>query len=135
MKKVIYLSLSVLCMLLIVACSSGSTPSAAAKKYVGYMQSGDYEKFVDGIAFPEEASAEELQQAKDMYVSMFKEKGDKELKEKGGIKNVEIVSETIAEDGKTAVVEVKLIYGNGTEDTDEMDMVLDKGDWKILMKK
>lgn len=135
MKKVIYLSLAMMCILSMIACSSGSTPGAAAKKYVGYMQAGDYEKFVEGIAFPEETSAEELQQAKDMYVAMFKEKGDKEIQEKGGVKDIEILSETIAEDGKTAVVEVKMIYGNGETDTDKMDMILDNGNWKISMKK
>lgn len=135
MKKEIYWSFAMLCMALVMSCSSGNTPGAAAKKYMGYMQTADYEKFVEGIFFPEETSAEELQQAKDMYVAMFKEKGEEMLKEKDGIKDIEIVSETIAEDGKTAVVELKMVYGNGETDTDKMDMILDKGAWKMSVKK
>ena len=135
MRKCIYLSFVMLCVTLIVGCSSGNTPGAAAKKYAGYMQSGNYEKFVDGIAFSDEASAEDLKQAKDMYVAMFKEKGDKKLQEKGGIKSIEVASETIAEEGKTAVVELSMTYGNGETDTDKVDMVLDNGNWKMSMKK
>ena len=70
-----------------------------------------------------------------MYVAMFKEKGDKKLQEKGGIKSIEVASETIAEDGKTAVVELSMTYGNGETDTDKVDMVLDNGNWKMSMKK
>mgnify|MGYP001478681523 CR=1 FL=1 len=56
-------------------------------------------------------------------------------KKEGGIKSIEVASETIAEDGKTAVVELSMTYGNGETDTDKVDMVLDNGNWKMSMKK
>ena len=55
---------------------------------------------------------------------------------KGGLKGVETLEEVIAEDGQSATVKVKMIYGDGSEEIQDVDMVLnDKGEWKASMSK
>ena len=65
----------------------------AAKKYAEYMESGDYDKFVDGIAFSDTATEEEVKQQKEMILALLQEKGQKSMEEKGGLKKVEIISD------------------------------------------
>lgn len=50
---------------------------------------------------------------------MLKEKVSKEYEKKGGIKDIEILSEQVAEDGNTAVVKTKYTYGNGETEEGE----------------
>lgn len=45
------------------------------------------------------------------------------------------MSETIAEDAESAVVELKIVYGDGTEETEKANMKLDDGKWKLAMNK
>ena len=134
MKKAIYFSLMVLCMVFVAACSSDS-PGKAAKKYASYMQSGEYEKFVDGFYFEGEASTEDVDRTKQMLLSMIQEKGAKEMEQKGGLKEIEVVSEELSEDKKTAKVVLKEVYGNGESNENTVDMILVDGTWKMLMKK
>lgn len=59
----------------------------------------------------------------------MKEKAGKELEKKGGLKSFEVLSEEIAEDGNSAVVKFKQVYGNGEESEDEQKMVKVDGKW------
>lgn len=122
-----------MCLFLFTACSADS-PGAAAKKYVGYLQDGNVKGFTEGIAMGEDVTAEQKKQAEAMMGAMV-EKGKKALEEKGGIKKVDIVSETISEDGKSADVVLKITYGNDTEEEDDQKMVLEDGKWKMKIKK
>lgn len=133
-KNLCYLSgLIIMCLFLFSACSS-ETPGGAAKKYTNYLKSGKYDKFIDGIAMGEDISAEEKKEAKAMFTSMM-EKGKKGIEQKGGIKDVKIVSEEIDEDGETATVVLNVIYGDGTNNEQKYDMIKEKGDWKMEIKK
>ncbi|WP_246368578.1 DUF4878 domain-containing protein [Phocaeicola faecicola] len=60
---------------------------------------------------------------------MIKEKGAKTLDEKGGLKEIEIVSEEIAEDGNSAVVTFKQHYGDGSVKEDTQKMAKVDGKW------
>ena len=71
-----------------------------------------------------------------MAVAMFQEKMDKQYEKDGGIKSYEVLSEQIAEDGNTAVVDVKIEYANGKTDEDKMKMKKNaKGEWKVDISK
>lgn len=131
MKKVLYFGLFVMALLLTVACSP-SSPSAAAKKYSEYLKSGNYDKFVEGIAFKDTETAETSKVA---LIAMLEEKASKEFDKKGGIKDIEIISEEISEDGKTAKVVLKQTYGNGDSEEGNYDMVKQDGKWKMDMNK
>lgn len=136
MKK---LFLSLVCMIALITISScdgsSATPSDTAKEWIELIKAKDYESFVETIQPNEKATPEEAEQTKQMYLSLFKDKGDKQIEKKGGIDSYSILSETIAEDGKTAKVEYEIVYGNGKKDKQSFDMVLVDGKWKQSVKK
>lgn len=135
MKKIFYFSLMVMTMFVMAACSSTSTPGGAMKQYGKYLTDGDYEKFVDGIVFNSEATAEEIKEQKEGLVAMLKEKGSKEYEKKGGLKSMEVISEEISEDGNTATVKMKQTYGNGETEESEQKMVKKDGKWLMALEK
>lgn len=129
MRKLVYFSVMAVAMLFVVSCSSsGDTPSGALKNYVSAMQGGDYDKFVEGIDVSSIAP-EKQAETREGFSAMLKEKGEKELEKKGGLKDFEILSEEMAEDGNSAVVKFKQIYGNGEEEESEQKMVKVDGKW------
>lgn len=129
MKKFVYFSVMAVAMLLVLSCSSsGSTPAGALKDYVSAIQNGDYEKFVEGVDLSKIAP-EKQAETREGFTAMLKEKGSKELEQKGGLKSLEILSEEIAEDGNSAVVKFKQVFGNGEEEESEQKMVKVDGKW------
>ena len=58
-------------------------PGRCYEKVWYYLIKGDYEKFVDGLAFDESVGAEKMKEQKDGLVSMPKEKVSKEYEKKG----------------------------------------------------
>ncbi|MFI3243707.1 MAG: DUF4878 domain-containing protein [Akkermansia sp.] len=54
-----------------------------------------------------------------------------EREAKGGVKSVDVVSETIAEDGQTAIVELKTSYGNGSTETESVNLEYVDGKWLV----
>lgn len=129
MKRMMY-GLLAFVAIIVMACSS-NTPGGAALKYYNDVKNGNYEAYVDGIAFKEEITAED----KEQFVTLMKEKADKEYKKKEGISKVEMLSEEVAEDGQTATVTMKITYGNGETEESDVAMVLKDGAWKMDMKK
>lgn len=127
MKKLFCLFVMAAAMFVMLSCSGGG-PGDALKEYVVAMQKGDYEKFAEGIDLSN-TEPDQQQTVREGYASLLKEKGAKDMEKKGGIKSVEILSEDIASDGKTAVVKFKVVYGNGLEQTDEQKMVKTDGKW------
>jgi hypothetical protein len=57
------------------------------------------------------------------------------MEEKKGLKDVQILEETISEDGNQANLKVKFVYGDGTEEESTQDMVKQDGKWKMVFKK
>lgn len=135
MKKVLYFGLFATIIFMLASCGGASTPGAAAKQYAEYVQNGKYEKFVDGIVFDEKMDAAKVKEAKEGLTAMLKEKVNKEIEKKQGIKQIDIVSEEVAEDGNTAKVVLKQTYGNGETDDNTYDMIKQDGKWKMSMKK
>lgn len=134
MKNLISCGVILCCVLLLAACSP-STPGKALVKYCEYAEKGNYEKFVDGIAFEDDADPAKVAESKKQLAAMLKEKSEKSLEEKSGVKEFEVVSETISEDGKTATVRLKTVYGNGEADENDNAMVLQDGVWKMRFSK
>ncbi len=137
MKKVLYIFVAILMAGIVASCGGGSSakPGEAAKQYAQYMADGNYDKFIEGIYIPSDTPAEEVEQSKAMLNALLTEKGSKTLEEKGGIESIEVLSEEIAEDGQTAVVDMRYTYGNGETSEETMEMVLDGGKWKVELDK
>ena len=53
----------------------------------------------------------------------------KTIEKKGGLKEVEIVSEEMAEDGNSAIVTYKQHYGDGSVKEDTQKMIKVDGKW------
>lgn len=134
MRKGIYFSLLAFTLCVFVACFASQTPGQVAKKNAEYLANGQYEKFIDGIAFDENASKEDIKEQKEMILSLL-EKGKESIDGKDGLAKVDVISEVIAEDGNSAKVLLKQTYKNGDSEESGYDMVKKNGRWKMVIKK
>lgn len=134
MKKIITM-FAMAAALFVASCGGSNTPSDAVTEIYSLIIDGNYEAVADCFQY-NNVKPEELEQAKAMIVSLLSEKMAPKLEKKGGLKAVETLEEVIAEDGQSATVKVKMIYGDGTDETQDVKMVLnDKGEWKATMGK
>ena len=135
MKKLLGIIALFIAVFTMSSCSDNS-PKGVAKKAISCMQAKDWNGYVDLLYFDKE-EGKDIDKEKEQLAALFKEKGEKELNKQGGIKSYEIVSEEISEDGNTATVTVKIVYGDGTEkNNEEIKMKKDaNGDWKISLGK
>lgn len=135
MKKLIYL-FAVVAAVFAVSCSSApDTPGEAALNIYQLMADGKYEAVAEEFYF-DSTNAEEVTQAKEAIASLLKEKAAPEIESKGGIANLEVLEEVIAEDGQSANVTIKTTYGNGESEENTVELVKDpNGDWKGALDK
>ena len=126
MKKV--LSLAAVCLFVLALCSCGSanTPEGVATKAIKCIVDKDYDGYVDLMYFKKEKSNDDMKQ----IVALVKDKMDKEMDQKQGIKDFKVETATV-EDNK-ATVPYTLTYGNGETKEDTMKLIkTEKGDWMI----
>ena len=116
------------------ACGGPSTPGDVAVELYNLVAAGKYEAAAELIDYDAE-TPEQVEEAKAMIVSLFKEKAAPQLEAKGGVSSVEVLSETLSEDGKKADVELKVVYGNGSEENEEVSLVLTDDGWKHSIAK
>ena len=121
--KSIFSYLLPLAALLLVGCSAGRNPSSAAKHFYSSIAEGEYAQALAATTISEDIDPE-------IYYAIM-DKVNHSITERGGIKHIEVVSEIIAEDGLTAVVETLITYANGTEQREECDVILIDKDWKV----
>ena len=115
------------------SCGPANTPSAVAEEACKCVQNADYEGYVELMDLKETKNQES---EKEQFVAMLREKGTKTMEKKQGIKSYKVESEEISEDGKSATVNMKVVYGDGSEDTSKIKLVKnDKGEWKISFGK
>ena len=69
------------------------------------------------------------------WIALMDEKAGKSIEKKGGLEDYEIMGEEISEEGNSATVEVKYIYGDGSVETQNMDFLLEDGEWLLEMNK
>ena len=134
MKKFFSL-LAVAVAMFMVACSTApATPSDAAVGYYQCVADGDYEAFANAIHY-DTTDPEEIAEGKAMIISLYKEKAAPQMEEKGGVKSVEATGETISEDGNTANVQLKIVYGDGSEKSEDVKMVKVEDKWLLSFDK
>lgn len=136
MKMMKTLSMLVLALTCAIACSSSSSPADVAMDATKCIQKGSYDKIADYIYVSPGTSAEEAEQGRAMITGMMKDKGGKQIEAMGGISSYTLVSEEISEDGAEANVKINIVYGNGTEDVNDMDLILgEDGKWYLDISK
>jgi len=112
--------------------SSGNKPGETVKKGAKLLFDKKYEAAVklyvknDGEKLTEEEKAKLM----GMMPMALKEKESKQ-----GLKDVEIMEETISEDGKTATVKYKMIFNNGDTDDERTELINIDGDWYMVIGK
>lgn len=116
---------------LLISCSSNAnSPAGVSKSFIKKVEKGDVTEAVKMLEVAEKGSDEEIQK-----MEAFLSEGSKEMKSKGGVKKIEVISETISDDGMKADVVLKVTYENGEEDESSTKLKkTDKG-WKITMGK
>lgn len=135
MKRLLGLAAIFAALFMFASCGNSNTPKAVAEQAEKALQNEDYEKLAD-LMYIKESKDASMEDQKQMMTLLMKEKGGKMLKDRDGIKSFEILSEEIDESGEKAVVKMKVVYGNGKEESDEMKLVKDKdGNWKLDMGK
>lgn len=127
MKQLIRLGLMLIAVLAMVSCTP-STPGAALKNYMSALSEKDYEKFIEGCNISE-ADSDKAKEIHEGLIAMIQEKGSKTIEKKGGLKEIEIVSEEMAEDGNSAIVTYKQHYGDGSVKEDTQKMIKVDGKW------
>lgn len=141
MKKVFSLFLVTAAIILFAAnCGGGigkNSPSPAdiEKSIYTQFQKGNYQKGVEimlaNVDSDKEATEKEMAEA----ITAFTEKSSESMEALSGLRNFEIISEEIAEDGLTAKVTTKEFYGNGETQEKTTKYVNKDGKWKISFEK
>lgn len=128
MKKFSILCIALVSLLFVATSCGSSTPSDVTVKAVTAMQTGDMKTYISLL--------DATQAQKDKFASMFEEKGESYLAEMeksvGKFDHVEILSETIAEDGNSAVVKFEIFYSkDGHSKKDKLKLTLVDGKWLV----
>lgn len=136
MKKLLGLMALVAAMFAFTACGGGNSPKDVAEQAMKAVKDKDAKTLVDLFDTADfEEEGESVQEQKDMLVAMYQEKLD-EMPQTNAVKSYETLSESIAEDGNTATVDMKIEYENGKTDTDVVKLKKDaNGNWKLDMDK
>jgi hypothetical protein len=115
------------------SCGSGSSssPSSTIKEFSTKVEKGDFEGAMGCIAMEGKTMDTDTKNKLTLLLGMAKG----EIEKKKGIKSMEVISETIAADGKTATVKMKITYGDGTVNEESNDLLKEDGKWKLSMKK
>lgn len=140
MRKVLGIMTVLAAVLLLAGCGSADSPKSVAEKAVKCIQNNDYEGYVS-LLYITPKDGEDMEAQRKAVVAMLQSKAGSTVGKKGGIKSYEVLSEEITEaepdksgeSGATAVVRMKIEYGNGDVDDDE-SIKLRKdadGEWKI----
>ena len=124
MKKL--LSFAAVCLFVLTLCSCSSADTSTVTKAIKCIIDKDYEGYINMMTFKKVKSDEDKAQ----LVALVKEKMDKEMEEKQGIKDYEVGAAAIEEN--TAVVPYKITYGNGDTKEDKMKLTkTEDGKWLI----
>jgi hypothetical protein len=136
MKNLIRLAMCVTAIVVFTDCCNKAkiSPAEAAKNYAEHIMNGNYEAFVEEAIVVEPAvRPEEISQQKADYTKAIKKNIHPEIRQKGGIREVNVTSENIAPDRKYAEVAVKQHYNNGETEDIIYAMVLDDRAWKLRL--
>jgi hypothetical protein len=120
-------------LVLLNSCGSGSSvsPSATIKEFSTKVEKGDFEGAMGCIATDGKPVDKEAKAKLTLLLGMAKG----EVEKKKGIKEMEVLSETVDPDGKTATVKMKYTYGDGSVNEESNSLVKEDGKWKLSLQK
>lgn len=126
MKKNVWGIMLVVFSLCFVACQNKEEQAAeAALEYYGYLLEGEYERYVDGIAYSDKMIEKYKKQLMELSAQyMYREK-----KLHGGLKDVTYLSGIFAD--SVANVLLELHYNDSTSEEISVPMILCDDQWKL----
>ena len=122
-KKLLLVLVSVLVVLVLAGCSSG--PEGVVKGFFKALDAGKVDKAMEYL------STSTLNTLGHDKWQAALTSATHDLQSKGGLSSVKVVNKKVH--GDTATVTVKLIFGDGSSETDTIDLIKENGDWKIQM--
>ena len=119
--------------IMIAACGGKKSPADIEMSIQNEYKKGNYKKAIDiSIANTHFEDAETKKETQAMVAPMI-EKAKQKNESKGGIANVELVSEDIDEEDGTATVKTLITYGDGSTKTERSYYEKVNGTWKIVL--
>ena len=109
--------------LMLVGCSVGRNPRSVAKHFYKSIAESKYDQALKATTLSQEIDPE-------IYYAIM-DKVSHSIAERGGIEHIEVVSEIVAEDGLSAVVETLITYADGTEQREECDVIFMDKEWRV----
>ena len=110
--------------------SSSSSPADISKNIIKNAEKGNFDAIIDVFA----TNGKELTKEEKTKLTTMLKMGQEEMKKKDGVKSIEVIEEVINEAGDKATVKIKVVYGNGDENTQTNKFVMEDGKWKYTMK-
>lgn len=136
MKKIIYLSAALFAVVAFSSCKGKTktkSPGETAQVYVDYIYTGDFIPVMDMMYCEDAALEQEMKREKEQYANTMKKNVDRHVSKKGGVKNTQVISEKVSDDGKNAQVVVRHEYNEAVPEDILYDMTLVDNDWKVKM--
>jgi hypothetical protein len=136
MKKILYLA-ACLCAVVTVVGSAcrpkaiAAAPGHAAKQYAEHIMNGNYDAFVKAISFTESVPVEAKPIVDKAHATALRTIHHSNITDRGGIKEIKLISEKFAPDNKTCDVVLASHYNDGLVKTINMHMVNDYEVWKV----
>lgn len=106
----------------------GKSPGDTIKAYWKAVGNGDYEKATEYVVKKDGTKLNDEEKTK---VSGMISMGKSEFEKNDGYKDIKIIKEEIAEDGKSAKVEFDIIYNNGETEKENQKMLKVDGGWYV----
>lgn len=127
MKKMISFTLLTLFALTLIQCGSSSGPGDTVKEFFDAVENNNV-KAASNLLAPELKTM-----LGDKKLEKALSEQSKEIKEKGGISDIEILDEKIEEN--TATLKFKITYANGEVKEDNAKLIKKDDEWKIGVSK
>ena len=109
--------------------SGSNSPGDVTKTAIENLANENYD---DVVKVYITKKGEELTDEEQAKIMAFMPTAKAEIDKNDGLKEVQIIEETIAEDGKSATVKSKMIYNNGKEGrTDSTRLIKVNENWRI----
>ncbi|MFR9164943.1 MAG: hypothetical protein ACLVKO_01485 [Dysgonomonas sp.] len=139
MKKTVYLQLLLFTIVLLSGCSKPLTPGETIKRHVEWLNTGEYEKYIDKAYFyTSERGTEEYKEEKKHFSDNFDKfsRGFYDThRSRGTTMIVDIISEDIegeTDEEKEANVKYKITFSsNGQSFETKAKLYLQNGEWRI----
>ncbi len=115
-------SLVALLLVCTTACSGGS-PSGTVKEFYARVEAGKLDATLELL------SNQARSQVSSDKMKQGLQEATRQIDAKGGIKRIDVIEEKVI--GETAEVNVRITFGNGSEETDQSSLIKEDGKWRI----